>query len=285
MKPSTKPVLVPFGGRSVEFGGNTTVLIAGPCSVESEQQLLQTALAVREAGACFLRGGVFKMRTNPNSFQGLGEEALRFLPNVTREAAMPIVSEIVDPRQIDGMHDAVDMFQVGARSMYNYALLRELGATTKPVLLKRGLSATVEEWLLAAEYIAKGGNSSVVLCERGIRTFETSTRNTLDLNSVAYIKAHSPWPVIVDPSHGTGRPELIGPMSMAAIAAGADGLIIEVHPRPKEAKSDGFQALDFDAFRHVTVQAAHIANAVGRPFAAPIPHENFEQLAPRRVAL
>lgn len=261
---------VEFAGHgSIEFGGHSVVLIAGPCSIESREHLQETAEAVRDAGASFLRGGIYKMRTSADSFQGLGEGAFSFLSEVKRAVAMPLVSEVVDPRQIEGMMEAVEMFQVGSRSMYNYSLLRELGRTGKPVLLKRGLSATIDEWLKAADYVAREGNERVLLCERGIRSFETVTRNTLDLNAVAYVKAHSPWPVIVDPSHGTGRPELIAPMSMASVAAGADGLIIEVHPRPNEAKSDGFQALDAAAFRTAAESIARIADAIGRPLTKP----------------
>lgn len=287
---ATQPVRVtvtPRGGPrdghapsgTIEFGGLSTVLIAGPCSIESREQLAEAAQAARAGGACFMRGGVFKMRTNPNSFQGLGSKALELAREARSEFALPFVSEVVDVRQIAEMAEVVDMFQVGSRNMYNYALLQELGRTQTPVLLKRGFSATVEEWLLAAEYIARGGNENVVLCERGIRTFETSTRNTLDLNSVAYVKAHSHWPVIVDPSHGTGRPELIAPLSMAAIAAGADGLIIEIHPRPKEAKSDGFQALDIAGYLDAAERIAKVAEAVGRPLARPLALANEPRFA------
>lgn len=253
---------VAVGG--VLFGGAEIPVIAGPCSIENREHLLETAHAVKAVGATLLRGGIFKMRTSADSFQGLGQGAFSFINEVKREVGMGLVSEVVDPRQISDMHDFVDMFQVGSRNMYNYSLLKELGHTQKPVLLKRGFSATVDEWLKAADYVLGGGNSNVVLCERGIRSFETTTRNTLDLNSVAYIKAHSSLPIIVDPSHGTGRPELIKPMSLAAIAAGADGLIIEVHPRPKEALSDGHQALTFEMFEDVMKASRAVASAVGR---------------------
>ena len=226
--------------------------------------MLETAQGVKSAGATILRGGIFKMRTSHETFQGLGAEAFSFIKEIKQLVGLPLVSEVTDPRQISDLMSLVDMFQVGSRNMYNYSLLRELGQVGKPVLLKRGFSATVDEWLKAADYIADGGNQKIVLCERGIRTFETVTRNTLDLGSVAYLKLHAPWPVIVDPSHATGRPELIQPMSAAALACGADGVMIEVHPRPSEAKSDGHQALTFANF-HKTVEALRkIAPAVGR---------------------
>jgi 3-deoxy-7-phosphoheptulonate synthase len=251
----------------VSFGGADIPVIAGPCSIENREHLLETAKAVKASGALLLRGGIFKMRTSSDSFQGLGTGAFSFINEVKAQVGMPLVSEVVDPRQISDMHDFVDMFQVGSRNMYNYSLLKELGRTQKPVMLKRGFSATVDEWLKAADYVLGGGNHNVVLCERGIRTFETTTRNSLDLNSVAYIKAHSQIPIIVDPSHGTGRPELIKPMSLAAIAAGADGLIIEVHPRPSEALSDGHQALTFPMFDEVMRASELVAKAVGRRLA------------------
>jgi 3-deoxy-7-phosphoheptulonate synthase len=252
-------------GRWV-FGGRDLPVIAGPCSIESEAHLRETALGVRQSGAALLRGGVYKMRTSPDSFQGIGEPAFQFLAQVKRDLEMPLVSEITDPRQLPLMIDVVDMFQVGSRNMYNYELLKELGQAKKPVLLKRAFAATVDEWLKAADYVLKG-HDQVVLCERGIRTFETSTRNTLDLNSVAYLKAHAQLPVIVDPSHGTGRPELITPLAAAAIAAGADGLIVEVHPRPREAKSDAFQAIDFAHFTALVDRCARVAEACNRRLA------------------
>ncbi len=262
---TAKTVRIPFAGnQSIEIGGRSFLVIAGPCSIESEAHLRETAQGVKNAGAAVLRGGIFKMRTNPTSFQGMGSSAFSFLKEIKSELKMPLVSEITDPRQISDMMDLVDMFQVGSRNMYNYALLKELGQVNKPVLLKRGFSATADEWINAAEYIYKGGNEGVVLCERGIRTFETTTRNTLDLNTVAYLKAHTSFPVIVDPSHGTGRPELIGPMSLAAAAVGADGIIIEVHPRPKEALSDGHQALTFAQFDDVIHGVRAVVAAVGK---------------------
>ena len=265
----TKTVSIEFGkGTSkVTFGGAEIPIIAGPCSIENREHFLETAKAVKASGATLLRGGIFKMRTSVDSFQGLGTGAFSFISEVKAQVGMPLVSEVVDPRQISDMHEFVDMFQVGSRNMYNYSLLKELGQTKKPVMLKRGFSATVDEWLKAADYVLNGGNPNVILCERGIRSFETTTRNTLDLNSVAYIKAHAQLPIIVDPSHGTGRPELIKPMSLAAIAAGADGLIIEVHPRPAEALSDGHQALTFLMFDEVVQASELVAKAVGRRLA------------------
>lgn len=218
-------------------------LIGGPCSIESPEQFTRIARPVLLSGAQWLRGGIFKMRTKPGTFQGLGLNQLDELLQAKMDLGAPVVSEVVDPRHIEEMLEFVDMFQVGSRNMYNYELLKELGKTRKPVLLKRGFSATIDEWLSAADYVVNGGNSEVILCERGIRTFETKTRNTLDLNAVAYLKAHHPFPVFVDPSHGTGVRELVKPMALAGVAAGADGLIVEVHDRPAEALSDGFQAL------------------------------------------
>lgn len=244
-KPSkTQPVKI---GNSM-IGGSQFQVIAGPCSIESESQFLETAQAVKSSGASLLRGGIYKMRTNPESFQGLGTQAFETVTQVCKKTQMPMISEVTDVRQIEELFPFIDAFQVGSRNMYNYDLLKELGKQNKPVLLKRGFSALVEEWLLAADYIVAGGNNNVILCERGIRTFEKVTRNTLDLSAVAYIKANSDFPVIVDPSHATGIPELIKPMSLAAAACGADGLIIEVHNNPEKALSDGFQALTYQMF-------------------------------------
>lgn len=260
----THVVELSFEGRKHTFGDGRVAIVAGPCSIESREHLRETAIGVKKAGASFLRGGIYKMRTSADSFQGLGSDAFGFINEVKRETGMPLVSEITDPRQISDIAATVEMFQVGSRNMYNYELLKELGALRKPVLLKRAFAATVDEWIKAADYVVKGGNPNVILCERGIRTFEPTTRNTLDLNSVAYLKAHTSFPVIVDPSHGTGRPELIGPMALAAVAAGADGLIIEVHPRPKEALSDAHQALDFAQFGRIHDQVEKVAAALGR---------------------
>lgn len=265
MTVSTQPVTV----GPLAIGGRDIVIAAGPCSIESESHLLETATAVAARGADLLRGGVFKMRTNPESFQGVGVAALDYVPRVKEKSGLPMVCEITDPRQIEAMLPTVDMFQVGSRNMYNYELLKELGRVQRPVLLKRAFAATIEEWVRAAEYVVRGGNGRVVLCERGIRTFETATRNTLDLNAVAWIKAHTDYPVIVDPSHGTGRRELVVPMALAGIAAGADGIICEVHPRPDEAMSDSFQAIDFATFSQLVVGVRAIAAAVGRSVAMP----------------
>jgi len=229
--------------------GEPVVVIAGPCSVESRDQLLTTARAVKSAGARLLRGGAYKPRTSPYDFQGLGEEALDLLAEARRETGLPVVTEVMSTEDVDTICEHADMLQVGARNMQNFALLRRLATIDKPVLLKRGPSATVKEWLLAAEYLLTGGNPNVVLCERGIKTFETETRNTIDLAAVALAKELSHLPVIADPSHGTGRRSLIAPLSKAAIAVGADGLIIEVHPNPERALSDGPQSLDCREFQ------------------------------------
>jgi 3-deoxy-7-phosphoheptulonate synthase len=241
--------IVNVGG--VEIGGDKVVVIAGPCSVESREQLMSTAHAVKKAGASMLRGGAYKPRTSPYDFQGLGEEALRILREASDETGLPVVTEVMSTEDVDLLCDHADMLQVGARNMQNFALLRRLATIRKPILLKRGPSATVKEWLLAAEYLLAGGNRDVVLCERGIKTFETETRNTIDLAAVALARDLSHLPVIADPSHGTGKQSLIGAVSRAAVAVGADGLIIEVHPCPERALSDGPQSLDFAAFEKV----------------------------------
>lgn len=228
----------------LEIGSNKFCLIAGPCSIESREQLETTAKYVKENGASVLRGGIYKMRTKPDSFQGLGADAYQLVKEVKKEQNLPFVTEITDPRQISDLAELADIFQVGSRNMYNYALLKELGNYDKPVLLKRGFSATVEEWTKAAEYVEAAGNAKVILCERGIRGFDNVTRNILDLASVSYIKKHTHYPVVVDPSHATGRADLIKPMALASVAAGADGLIIETHPEPEKALSDGFQSLN-----------------------------------------
>ena len=241
--------VVNVGG--VQIGGDKVVVIAGPCSVESREQLLTTAHAVKKAGASLLRGGAYKPRTSPYDFQGLGEEALRILREASDETGLPVVTEVMSTEDVDLLCEHADMLQVGARNMQNFALLRRLATIRKPILLKRGPSATVKEWLLAAEYLLAGGNQEVVLCERGIRTFETETRNTIDLAAVALARDLSHLPVIADPSHGTGKQSLIAAVSRAAVAVGADGLIIEVHPCPERALSDGPQSLDFAAFEKV----------------------------------
>ncbi len=236
---------------SVAIGGPDVVVIAGPCSVESRQQLLDTAHAVRRAGATMLRGGAYKPRTSPYEFQGLGLEALKILREAKQETGLPVVTEVMSTEDVDIICEHVDMLQVGARNMQNFALLRRLATVKKPILLKRGPSATVKEWLLAAEYLLSGGNSQVVLCERGIRTFETEMRNTIDLAAVALARDLSHLPVVADPSHGTGKQSLIAAVSRAAVAVGADGLIIEVHPCPERALADGPQSLDFSGFEKV----------------------------------
>jgi 3-deoxy-7-phosphoheptulonate synthase len=233
---------------SVTIGGSLPVVMAGPCSVESYEQVLATAEAVKTAGATILRGGAYKPRTSPYDFQGLGLEALEILAMVRSQTGLPVVSEVMGTEDVEIVSEHVDMLQVGARNMQNFALLKRLGRLQKPVLLKRNPAATVKEWLLAAEYILAGGNSQVVLCERGIRSYDPQLRNTLDLAGLALARHLTHLPVIADPSHGTGRRELVPAMSRAALAAGADGLIIEVHPDPANALSDGMQSLDFDAF-------------------------------------
>jgi 3-deoxy-7-phosphoheptulonate synthase len=250
-----------------QVGGNDIVVIAGPCAVESRSQILETAHAVREAGANALRGGVFKPRTSPYSFQGLGEEGLEYLAEARAETGMPIVVEIMSQTQLDLMVKYVDVLQVGARNMQNFNLLRAIGETRKSVLLKRGLSATIEELLMSAEYILAGGNKQVMLCERGIRTFETSTRNTTDINAIPVLKNLTHLPVILDPSHATGHSDYVTAIARAAIAAGADGLIIEVHPDPARAVSDGKQSLKPEAFVEMVKQVKAIAEVMGRRIA------------------
>ena len=238
--------VVDVGNKKI--GDGSLVIIAGPCSVESREQLLETARAVKASGADMLRGGAYKPRTSPYDFQGLGVEALRFLEEASKETGLPIVTEVMSEADVEVVAEYAHMLQVGARNMQNFSLLRKLATVKKPILLKRGPSATVKEWLLAAEYLLAGGNHAVVLCERGIKTFETATRNTLDLAAVALVKELSHLPVLADPSHGTGLRSLIAPMSKAAAAAGADGLIVEVHPCPERALSDGPQSLDLPGF-------------------------------------
>lgn len=240
---SAKPDNTVVRVKDVDIGGGNFVMMAGPCAVESYEQMLEAARAVKKSGAKVLRGGAYKPRSSPYSFQGLEEEGLKILNAVGRETGMVTITEIVSSSHIDKVSQYADILQVGSRNMQNFELLKEIGKSNMPVLLKRGLSSTIEEWLNAAEYIMKEGNPNVILCERGIRTFETYTRNTLDLNAVAAVKNLSHLPVIVDPSHGTGRRDLIAPLSRAAVAVGADGLIIEVHPHPDMALSDGAQSL------------------------------------------
>jgi 3-deoxy-7-phosphoheptulonate synthase len=238
--------VVDVGG--VRIGAEDLVVMAGPCSVESREQLFETAHAVKASGARLLRGGAYKPRTSPYDFQGLGVEALRFLKEASEATGLPIVTEVMSEVDVETVAEHADMLQVGARNMQNFSLLRKLATIPRPILLKRGPSATVKEWLLAAEYLLAGGNANVVLCERGIKTFETATRNTLDLAAVALVKELSHLPVIADPSHGTGMRSLITPMSKAAVGAGADGILVEVHPCPERALSDGPQSLDLNGF-------------------------------------
>ena len=246
------------------FGDGSIPVIAGPCAVEGREQFLDTALAVKEKGATLLRGGAFKPRTSPYSFQGLGEEGLKIMAEARELTGLPIVTEVMDQKSVALVAEYVDLIQVGARNMQNFFLLKELGKINKPVLLKRGMAATIEEWLMAAEYILDSGNNQVILCERGIRTFETYTRNTLDLSAVPLIKQLSHLPVIVDPSHGTGKRELVGPMSLAAIACGCDGLMIEVHLNPAEAWSDGPQSLLPDEFGILMHQVGLVKDVICR---------------------
>ncbi len=241
-----RPTIVEVG--RVKIGAGNLVVIAGPCSVESAEQLMETATAVKASGANMLRGGAYKPRTSPYDFQGLGVEALRLLREASEETGLPIVTEVMSETDVETVAEYADMLQVGARNMQNFSLLRKLAVVPRPILLKRGPSATIKEWLLAAEYLLAGGNPNVVLCERGIKTFETATRNTLDLAAIALVKELSHLPVLADPSHGTGLRSLVPPMSKAAVAAGADGLIIEVHPCPERALSDGPQSLDLPGF-------------------------------------
>ena len=254
--------IVDVGG--VKIGGNNVVIIGGPCAVEGAEQIDLITRLVQEAGAKILRGGAFKPRTSPYSFQGLGRPGLDLLNTVRQKYHIPVVSEIMSIEELPYFLETVDLIQVGARNMQNFALLKELGKIDKPILLKRGLASTIEEWLMSAEYIMAGGNENVILCERGIRTFETSTRNTLDISSVAVIKKMTHLPIIVDPSHASGRWEYIESLSKAAIAAGADGLIIEVHPEPEKALSDGQQSLKPERFTDLVKKCRRIAEAVDR---------------------
>lgn len=254
--------IVDVGG--VKVGGDEIVIIAGPCSVESEDQLLRTAHAVKESGASMLRGGAFKPRTSPYEFRGLGEEGLQILAKAREETGLKIVTEVLSPSDIDLVSAYTDVLQIGARNMQNFLLLEVAGQSGKPVLLKRGMSAQIEEWLLAAEYVMAQGNEQVILCERGIRTYETITRNTLDLSAVPVVKRLSHLPIVIDPSHGTGKWYLVPSMMLAAVAAGADGLIVEVHPNPDYALSDGGQSLTFENFAAAMPGVSSVAQAVGR---------------------
>jgi len=254
--------IVDAGG--VKIGGEEVVVMAGPCSVESRESIIESARDVAASGARVLRGGAFKPRTSPYSFQGLGVEGLKYMAEAKKETGLPIISELMDPRDLDVICEYVDIIQVGARNMQNFRLLKEIGRVNKPVLLKRGLSATIKELLMSAEYIAANGNDNIILCERGIRTFETATRNTLDLSAVPVLKAETHLPVIIDPSHAVGFWQYVAPVSRAAIAVGADGLLIEVHPDPANALSDGAQSLKPEKFAALIEELRPIAAVLGK---------------------
>ena len=256
--------IIEVGEEKLKVGHGNFAMIAGPCSVESEEQIISVAKSVKAAGATMLRGGAFKPRTSPYSFQGMGNDGIRLLQEAKAATGLPIVTEIMSTDNVEMFEMCVDVIQVGARNMQNFDLLKQLGKTTKPILLKRGLSSTIEEWLMSAEYIMAGGNEKVILCERGIRTFETFTRNTLDLSAVLAVKQLSHLPVVVDPSHACGKAWMVERMSMAALAAGADGLLIEVHNDPAHALSDGAQSLTYDSFQETMTSIRRIAEAVGR---------------------
>jgi 3-deoxy-7-phosphoheptulonate synthase len=253
--------------KDIAIGGNEIVIMAGPCAVENEEQLLTTAQAVKAAGANVLRGGAFKPRTSPYQFRGLGERGLKMLANAGKETGMPTITEVMTPNDIELVAEYADILQIGARNMQNFILLDEVGKFKKPVMLKRGLSSTIQEWLLAAEYILAQGNEQLILCERGIRTFETYTRNTMDVSAIPVIKKVSHLPIIADPSHATGKWYLVAPLALAAVAAGANGLIIEVHPNPDQALADGPQSLTFDNFRRLMSQLTPIAQAMNKKLA------------------
>ncbi|MBI4373383.1 MAG: 3-deoxy-7-phosphoheptulonate synthase [Deltaproteobacteria bacterium] len=258
-----KPTVISVGD-SVKIGGAALCVMAGPCSVESEAQIMETAKGVKQAGAHMLRGGAFKPRTSPYDFQGLEIEGLRLLAKAREVTRLPVITEVIGPEDVELVAEYADILQVGARNVQNFSLLKGLGQCRKPVFLKRGMSTTIKEWLLSAEYILTGGNPDVILCERGIRTFETATRNTLDLNAIPVVKSQTHLPIILDPSHGTGNWNYVIPMALAGIAAGADGLMIEVHPRPEEALSDGGQSLTLKRFKELMTRLKPVAEAVGR---------------------
>jgi len=257
-----KSTVVPVG--DVRIGGKAVVVMAGPCSVESREQVLEVAQKVKAGGARILRGGAFKPRTSPYSFEGLEVEGLKYLAEARRETGLPVVTEVMEPEKVDLVAQYSDVLQIGARSVQNFSLLRRVAETRKPVLLKRGMATSIQEWLLSAEYVLAGGNPHVILCERGIRTFETATRFTLDLSAVPVVKKLSHLPVVVDPSHGTGHWEYVEAMAMAGVAAGADGLLIEVHPKPEEALSDGSQSLKPERFAALIGRVRRIAQALDR---------------------
>jgi 3-deoxy-7-phosphoheptulonate synthase len=250
--------------NGVSIGGTQLIVMAGPCAVESRGQMIETAHAVKAAGAHVLRGGAFKPRTSPYSFQGMGEKGLRILAEAREETGLPIITEVMEPQTVPLVTTYADILQIGARNMQNYALLHAVGESQRPVMLKRGMMSTVEELLMAAEYILSHGNERVILCERGIRTFETYTRNTLDISAVPLLKQLGHLPVVVDPSHGTGKWDLVEPVSLASVAAGADGLLIEVHPQPEEALSDGAQSLKPARFTALMANLRPVAEAIGR---------------------
>jgi 3-deoxy-7-phosphoheptulonate synthase len=248
----------------VLIGGEELVIIAGPCAVETENQVLATARAVKEAGANILRGGAFKPSTSPYQFRGLGKEGLEILALARAETGLPLITEVLTPHDVELVARYADILQIGARNMQNFALLDEVGKVKKPVMLKRGMSATIQEWLLSAEYILSQGNRQVMLCERGIRSFDTYTRNTMDISAIPVVKKLSHLPIIADPSHGTGKWYLVAPLALAAVAAGADGLMIEVHPNPDQALKDGAQSLTFDSFQQLMAQLAPVVSSVQR---------------------
>lgn len=259
-----QPVDTRFEVGGVPIGGDGVVIIAGPCSVESREQLLKTAHAVKAAGAHILRGGAFKPRTSPYSFRGLGVQALRWLAEAREETGLPVITEVLAPEDVPLVAEYADILQIGARNMQNFPLLEAAGRSGKPVMVKRGMAATIEEWLLSAEYVLNQGNKQVILCERGIRTFETYTRNTLDITAIPVVRKLSHLPVFADPSHGTGHRDLVEPLAVAAVAAGAHGLMVEVHPSPEEALSDGMQSLTCENFADLVPKVERVAAAVGR---------------------
>nr|WP_245302755.1 3-deoxy-7-phosphoheptulonate synthase [Symbiobacterium terraclitae] len=260
--------VIRVGGATV--GGSDLWVVAGPCSVEGRELLLESARLVRDGGAHALRAGAFKPRSSPYSFQGLGEEGLKYLAEARALTGLPVVTEVMDTRDVELVAEYADVLQIGTRNMQNFSLLKEVGRTNKPVLLKRGMSATIEEWLMAAEYVMSEGNHQVILCERGVRTFETATRNTLDLSAVVVAKSLTHLPVVVDPSHGVGKRAFVGALARAAVAAGADGILVEVHQRPDEAKSDAAQTIGPTAFHQMMHEIAAIAQVLGRRLPTPV---------------
>ena len=260
--------MVDIGGGRARVGGGEFCVFAGPCAIESEEQVVATALAVKAAGAKVLRGGAFKPRTSPYSFRGMGEDGLKLMDTARSETGLPLITEVMSEQDVELVERYTDVLQVGARNMQNFALLDQVSQTSKPVMVKRGFSATYEDWLLAAEYVMAGGNTNVILCERGVRTFETFTRNTMDINAVPAIRRLSHLPIVADPSHGTGKWYLVSPVACASVAAGADGLIIEVHPNPDTAMSDGAQSLTFENFSNLMRRATAIREVVAPLVAA-----------------